>query len=256
MKTLNKLSTALGLTTLMLGTFISIGTTPNSLNSHAFMPLEINYGSVANAQQYVPPNRGSRPQRTEGSGARGCTNSIPASLNLLIPKDHTARTINARPTFLWQVSAATSAPMVFTLTEARSRQPMFQKRLKADKAGIVRLELPQEAPEMTVGKEYRWTVALVCNEKRPSENINARAWIERVDNTPELSKKLAAASSDRDRALIYAQNGMWYDAMAILNKLQTTNPTEKTQAMDSFISLLEQVGLNQLATVERQRRTN
>lgn len=54
MKTLNKLSTALGLTCLMLGTFISIGTT-NGLNSHAFMPLKISYGSVANAQQYVPP---------------------------------------------------------------------------------------------------------------------------------------------------------------------------------------------------------
>lgn len=57
--------------------------------------------------------------------------------------------------------------MVFTLTEARSRQLMFQKRLKADKAGIVRLELPQSAPEMAVGKEYRWMRRLVCNEKRP-----------------------------------------------------------------------------------------
>ncbi|GAA6619451.1 DUF928 domain-containing protein [Scytonema sp. NUACC26] len=110
-------------------------------------------------------------------------------------------------------------------------------------------------PELSVGKEYRWTVALICNEKRPSQNINARAWIERVASTSELSKKLTNANSERDRALAYTQLGFWYDGLAILNKLQANNPTDR-QVLNSFTSLLEQVGLNNIATQERRHLPN
>lgn len=249
-----KLATALSLS--LLGAFSTVNIALNNSES-GVLPLTITNASASagETQPYVPPSDRSRPQRTQGSGARGCTNSIPATLNLLTPQDHTARTTSARPTFLWHVSGATSAPMVFTITAPGSNQPIFQKRLKADKAGIVRLELPQEAPELAVGKEYRWTVALICNEKRPSGNINARAWIERVSPTAELSRKLATTTNERDRAFAYTQSGIWYDGLGILNQLQSQNPREQ-QAFDTFVSLLEQVGLTKVATLERQRLAN
>ncbi len=95
-------------------------------------------------------------------------------------------------------------------------------------------------------------MALVCNDKRPSQNINARAWIERVAATSQLQQKLAAAKNDNERALAYTQSGIWYDGMSILNNLQASNP----KATELFSSLLKQVGLNKIATVQTQRPTN
>ncbi len=258
MAKLCKLGMAAGVTFLsLLGTFTPISIAFNNSESNALLPLAIGNGSARAGQtpQYVPPGGRSLPQGTQGTGARGSINSIPVTLNLLTPKDHIATTTLAHPTFLWNVSGRTSAPMVFTLTAPGSNKPIFQKQLKADQAGIVRLELPQEAQELAVNLEYRWTVALIPNEKRPSENIYARAWIKRVSSTPELKQKLAAATNDRDRALIYTHSGIWYDGIAILNQLQATNPRDK-QAKDSFISLLDEVGLNKVAILERPRLEN
>lgn len=227
-----------------------------SLSLLSALPVVIG-NAEAHAQlggNYAPPAGRPRMQRTEGSGARGCTNSIPVTLNLLTPSDHTARTTSARPTFLWHISNATTAPMIFTLTAPGQNQPIYQQRLKADKAGIMKLELPAQAPELGVGKEYRWTVALVCNDKRPSQNINARAWIERVAPTSQLQQKLAAAKNDNERALVYTQSGIWYDGMSILNNLQSSNLNPK--ATELFTSLLKQVGLNKIATAQTQRPQN
>ncbi|BAZ16874.1 hypothetical protein NIES4071_87520 [Calothrix sp. NIES-4071] len=250
-----KFTATLGAASLsLLGAFAPVSISLNS-QSQAFLPVVIGDASAhAQLGNYVPPNGRGRMQRTEGSGARGCTNSIPVTLNLLTPSDHTARTTEARPTFLWHISNATTAPMVFTLTAPGQNQPIYQKRLKADKAGIMKLELPELAPELGVGKEYRWTVAIVCNDKRPSQNINARAWIERVATTPQLKQKLAGARNDNERALAYTQEGIWYDGMSILNNLQSSRSNPK--ATELFTSLLKQVGLNKIATAGNQRPTN
>ncbi len=250
MITIRKISTIVT-TSLMLGAFAPAISTVHYSSNSSLLPL-ISSGSFASAaeQQYIPPSGRGRPQRTEGGGARGCTNSIPVSLSLLTPKDHIARTVLAHPTFLWHMSDATSAPMMFTLIERNVSQPIFQQLLKADKAGIVRLEMPQDAPVLVEGKEYRWTVTLVCSHKHPSENIYARAWIERVAIAPNLTQKLAVADSERNRALIYAQLGIWYDALAILDKAYAANPGDR-QTSNSLISLLEQVGLTKVANTIR-----
>lgn len=242
----HNLLTRVGVSSLtLLGTFTLLGSQEFGLSNNTFVSLSSSDGLIANAaevKQYVPPADRARPQRTEGSGSRGCTNSIPVSLKLLTPNDHIARTVSARPTFFWYLSDTTNVPMVFSLVEPGKSEPIFQQQLKADKAGIIKVELPPNVPELAVGREYRWTVALVCSEKRPSENIYARAWIERIAISSELSQKLGTADSDRDRALIYARSGIWQDAVATLYKAHTANPGE-TQVLNSLNTLLAQVGI-------------
>lgn len=244
MRKFHQLFTGIGVGSLtLLGAFTSIGNQNTTL-----LNLSSSDGSIANAaqvKQYVPPTDRPRPQRTEGSGSRGCTNSMPVSLKLLTPNDHIARTVSARPTFFWYLSDTTNVPMVFSLVEPGKSEPIFQQQLKADKAGIVKVELPTNVPELAVGREYRWTVSLVCSQKRPSENVYARAWIERIAVSPELNRQLNSANSDRDRAIIYAQSGIWQDAVATLYKAHTANPGE-TQALNSLNTLLAQVGLTQI----------
>jgi hypothetical protein len=204
------------------------------------LSLMINHGAVYADVPYIPPVGGARPQHTEGSGARGCTKSVPVSLNLLAPSDHTASTTLSHPTFLWYIPHTTELPLVFTLASPHARQPIFRKELKADQqAGVMKMELPADNPGLEENKEYRWTVALVCNEQHPSENSFAYAWIKRVKANQEIKQLLSSKADNMKIASAYTHTGIWYDGLALLNQERMNNP----QANVNFTSLLNQVGL-------------
>lgn len=191
---------------------------------------------------YEPPNRG-MPRTTQGTGSRGCTLSEPVTVTLLVPNDHTGETISGRPTFFWHVSGKTSVPMEFALVEPGVTKPLFVQQMQVQKRGIMQVQLPQDAPELVTGRKYRWSVSLLCNPNRPSSNVFVQSWIERVAAKPELTQKLFNAQSEQERARIYAASGLWYDALAGISA------AENVQAR---LSLLAQVGLNQVVVQERQ----
>ena len=225
------------------------------LSALSAIPTSIIPDSVARAgifQGYNPPENFSRIERTQGAGSRGCSEGQPISLNLITPNDHVATTVSGHPTFMWHVSAP--APMSFALVEPGVAKPVLEKQLKVEKAGIVQLDLPQEIPQFVEGKEYRWTVSIVCDENNPSENIYARSWVKRVSITPSLKQKLAVATQERERAAVYAQNGVWYDASATIYKASQKAPRDHSTS-EYLTKLLQQVGLSNIAIQEQRRFT-
>jgi hypothetical protein len=199
---------------------------------------------------YVPPYRGT-PRRTQGTGSRGGDSSEAVTLKLLVPSDHTGQTLSGHPTFFWYVSEIPTEPVEFSLVESGVAQPIFVQQLQLQKAGIIRMEIPKNLPELVPGKEYRWSVTLVRNANRRSNDTFAQSWIKRLPETPELAQQLAAAKSDRERASIYAKAGLCYDALNALSIAQAANPTDSSIRED-FLSLLAQVGLTEVAEQERQ----
>ncbi|MBD2014973.1 DUF928 domain-containing protein [Microcoleus sp. FACHB-53] len=201
--------------------------------------------------KYVPPYRGT-PRRTQGAGTRGEDESQEVTLKLLVPNDHTGQTLSSHPTFFWYVSEIPEEPVEFALVESGVAQPIFVQQLQLEKAGIMRLEMPENLPGLVPGKEYRWTVSLVSNANRRSQDTFAQSWIKRVAETPALNQQLATAKSERDRASIYAEAGLWYDAINVLLKAQSTNSTDRSMR-EAFLSLLDRAGLTEVAEQERQR---
>jgi hypothetical protein len=202
---------------------------------------------------YAPPYRG-EPVSTQGMGSRGGQADIPLTLTLLIPTDHTGRTISGHPTFFWNLSEKVNVPMEFTLVEPGVTQPIFVQRIAQPKVGINQVEMPKDLAELAQGKKYRWSVSLVRNDKRRSDDVYVQGWVERVAATPELKDKLAKATSDHQRAEIYAEKGVWYDSFAAISRAYQQNPTDKSIS-DERLSLLEQVGQKAVAKEERQRLT-
>lgn len=214
------------------------------------IPTSIVSDSVARAgifQGYNPPQSFRRIQRTQGAGSRGCSESKAVALNLITPKDHVANTVSSHLSFLWHVSAP--ALMSFAITEPSVAKPVLEKQLKVEKAGIVQLGLPPEIPGLEEGKEYRWTVSIICNENSPSENIYARSWIKRIPTTPNLKQKLdtATATQERERAAVYAQNGVWFDAISTIYQASKEHPRDRLTS-EYLTKLLDQIGLSNLTT--------
>ncbi|HEY9810478.1 MAG TPA: DUF928 domain-containing protein [Halomicronema sp.] len=203
------------------------------------------------AMTYRPPNRGA-PRSTQGTGSRGCGDQGPIGLSLLAPNDHTGLTTAGHPTFLWYLSDVPTAPLEFSLVEPGVAKPLFVKQIQPKESGIVQIEVPKELPELLAGRKYQWSVSLICNSNRRSADVFAHSWIERTSPTSEVIAKLEKATSDEEKAEIYASAGLWYDALATSYKLYTTQPKNPLLS-NSLISLLEQGGLQQEATKERQR---
>jgi hypothetical protein len=216
--------------------------------------------------RFVPPaDRSTR--RSQGSGSRGCEQSLPGDLvTLLIPsKDYIAQTTSSHPTFFWHLSQGVSVPLKFTLVERGVAEPLFVKQINSPEAGMLKLELPKDKPGLTTGRTYSWSVTLECNARRPSANPYFYSWIERVPTTPALEQKLAVVSSrsksfeqtpasesaSRELASIYAEAGLWYDTLTTLSTARTENPSDRL-VQEDFLALLKQVGLVEVAKQEQQ----
>ena len=83
-------------------------------------------------QGYAPPISPDRPQRTEGSGSRGCSKNKDVALDLVVPNDHVATTVLGHPIFLWRVSAP--AEISFALVEPGVVKPILEKQLEVKKS--------------------------------------------------------------------------------------------------------------------------
>lgn len=220
--------------------------------------LPITSSLVIAAPKYTPPPTGRQPQRTESSGSRGCNRSLASTpFYLLVPNDHVGTTVSSHPTFFWYLSNRTRVPMRFTLVEPEVSPPIFETRLHQLQPGIVQLQLPSNVPALKYGKQYTWTVSLICNERRPSQNAYASAWIKREPldsiNNKQVQQNLAT-NNHSTRASVYAQLGIWYDAIS--ESYRSTPGNTQNQLPYNFISLLEQVGLGKIVALEHQRLVN
>jgi len=170
--------------------------------------------ATASPVTYNPPDRGA-PRRTHATGTRGSCRELaanPVEISLLVPSDHTGTTSSDRPVFFWELSRDTEAPIEFAIVRDRDPEPLWVTQMPGQ-AGLTRVELPA-GTALEVGETYRWSVALVCNRDRRSEDIFAQSWIRRDPLDPTARSQIRAATSPRDLADIYASEGLWYDALA------------------------------------------
>ena len=193
---------------------------------------------------YHPPKGKVRHQVRKAGGSRGCPLPLDNTVTLLVPQDHTATTASSHPVFFWYLSRQLDFPLRFTLLEP-GEEPILTKEL-TPKPGIVALKLPESSAALEIGKTYRWTVTIVCNFKRPSKNLFAQAWIERVD-LPELIPKSENMPNISSCSIEYATAGIWYDALACNYSRPNGNKDNADLDLSEFWSLLEEINLPTLA---------
>jgi hypothetical protein len=187
--------------------------------------------------QYRPPQRQPVGRRNiRSAGHRGsCQESgtIP-QLELLVPTNQIGMSLTGNPTFFWKVEGNSVLPLEFTLVEPGVASPIFEQKFPVTNSGIYRVELPAKI-QLKENLIYRWTVAMICNPFRPSQNVYAQALLVRPELTANLkllAKNLPLASQKNRKIALLARWGFWYDALAL---------SFETEAFDQ---LLEQMGQN------------
>ncbi len=199
-----------------------------------------------------PPNTNNR-----SGGSRGCgtttaaTSDLPA-LILLAPSQLVGKTAATRPTLAWFVTDPGAWKMEFRLYEYDpvSEEAKLIQEIKDEgfrsAPGIVVLSLSKSMPKLSIGHRYLWQVELNCNLNNPSGNPFAEAELKVVEAQPDLATELAIAKNSNERAALYAQAGLWYDALATALKASTAEDELNMQQLRA--SLLEKVALTEEET--------
>jgi len=179
---------------------------------------------------------------SRGSGADAVT------LDVLAP-DPVGITTEEQPSLFWYQSKPANARFELTLLQDNKPKPLVQVMVeRSTKAGIQRLKLADQGVKLSPGIEYQWVVALVKDPDNRSLDQVASGAIKRIEVSAELKEKLAKATPDT-KAGIYAEAGIWYDALAILSDQIEAQPANKA-LRDTRADLLQQVGLKAAAAAD------
>ena len=203
---------------------------------------EVPAGAAQPLPVYKPPLRGT-PRARVGGGVRSATADWP-SLYVLVP-EHTGQTISAQPSLFWYVDGPVpeGVPLMFTVFEDTTVEPLVETELpRPQRPGIQRIDLARYGVRLERGTEYEWTVALVIDREHRSSDIVAAGWIDRIEPPSDLG-----AGEGASGARIYAEHGLWYDAVAAASNAIRADPTN-ARLRAAREALLRQVGLGMLAS--------
>lgn len=194
---------------------------------------------------YQPPMRGAPASRV-GGASRGTPGSG-LVLSVLAPES-TGLTLQAQPTLYWYSSEGPSVPLEFTLIDEQAIKPLVEIPVNVTQPGIHALKLHYTLKPKV---EYQWSIAAVADPNQRAGDTLASGTIQYVQPSATLTAQMNNASPE-ELPFLYAQEGFWYDAIAVLSERIEARPTER-RLREQRAALLEQVGLKAVAAYDRGR---
>ncbi|MEB3336878.1 MAG: DUF928 domain-containing protein [Leptolyngbyaceae bacterium] len=203
---------------------------------------------------------------TRGSAKRGGTGQCPVDpgnsdqtssrktveqpLTALVPIENLGLTMMARPTF-WVYIPQTSSQTVEFLLEDRDGNEIYQTTSTlTSAAGVVSFTLPETAPALEIGKDYRWVVYLSCKPASPQDPF-VGAWVRRIPTDSALMNTLRQ-KTPLARVATFAAAGIWHETLTNLVALKQAQPNNPTLAR-AWKDLLNSAGLEVLSTAPLQK---
>lgn len=204
---------------------------------------------LAIAQEYRPPRRGI-PTRREGAGTRGPSDRCmagPLPFMSLTPSDNFSLTTSTTPAFFWYVPTTDAAMAEFRVLDRTDREIYATSVNLTGVPGVVSLQVPpQVATQLNPGVDYIWQFSLQCSLTDPSKNPFMEGIFQRIAPAAELTSALEAAKTPREIASVYANAGIWHEAIATLAVQRCTRPTDSSLSA-SWQTLLRSVNLDRLS---------
>ena len=152
-------------------------------------------------------------------------------------------TVEARPLFFVYVPQTSARTAVFILNDANEKEVYRTDVTLSYVSGIVSFKLPDNAPPLEIGKSYQWYFAIRCDSGNKKKDLVVDGWIWRTQLRPSIAEQIQKASPP-DRAALYRQYQIWYEALATLADLRRDNPNN-SQLATEWKELLESAGLSE-----------
>jgi len=169
------------------------------------------------------------------------------SLTPLVPKNKIGRTLSDYPTFFFYLPQTHAELAEFILEDENGNQIYQQDLTIKNLSGVIGVSIPANTnlPPLEVGKSYTWLFLLVCDPEDRSSDQLERGIVRRVEVSANILRELENADP-RQKTFIYAQNGIWQDALSNLAAARRANPNALVFQTD-WESLLDSVTLGSIA---------
>ncbi|MBN3926228.1 DUF928 domain-containing protein [Nostoc sp. NMS4] len=207
-------------------------------------------------QPPIPPGSppGGRVRGGAKRGEPGCPTSK-IDLTALVPSTEEpnsvinvwGQTTVERPSWFFYVPYTKNSPYAveFVLQDSDANE-IYQKAIALpDKPGIIRVSLPSNTPALAVDKQYRWFFSINCDQQKNSPPTFVEGVIQRIELNPATLKELETAEPLK-RYAIYAQKGIWYEALTTLAELRQKNPQDAAPKAE-WRNLLGSIRLDDVA---------
>lgn len=218
------------------------------------MAIAQNTTSLNLGRQFKPPTDGA-PKGRKGGGSRPGCPATEQPITALVPATNIGWTVSSHPTFwIYIPYQATSPRPVDLVLRDDTGKAVYKNTFQfTGKPRIISYQLPETAPEIEIGKRYSLSVSFFCNPVNKSEANIISTWVKRVALSPELKKKLAAATP-KQRIVLYAENGLWFDTLTALIELRRHSPDASLD--NAWADLLKHqfVQLDELITASLQKK--
>ncbi|GAB1544447.1 hypothetical protein NUACC21_71230 [Scytonema sp. NUACC21] len=213
-----------------------------------------------------PENRGA-PRDREGAGTRGDCPAASKRLTALVPlvsatadrKQASTTTVTTQyvlgltaaeyPTFWFYVPYAPKNlnSVQFVLLDEKNNSVTKQPIAIAlsNTPGIISVSLPKTEKPLEIGQYYHWYLLIDCNPQSRSEDIAVEGLVQRIALKDDFTRRLVAATP-RQRVSLYAQAGIWQDAVTTLGELRRAKRQDGALEND-WKDLLESVGLEDIS---------
>lgn len=158
-------------------------------------------------------------------------------------------TLSSHPIFWLSVPQTQPTQAFFSLQKADALEEAelySQEIALSGQAGVIGIKLPESSPGLKEGETYLWQVLIQCEPDSYNGALHLGSWIERLDpnqlpmtrglSGPALVERLARTSAE-DKALIYADLGIWQDTISTLAELRYRYP-QNVQVQGDWAALL------------------
>jgi hypothetical protein len=184
----------------------------------------------------------------------------PVTVTALLPKTNEGElaekeeieienTVAERPTFFIHVSQTSAPEAEFIIQKkisATEDEIVYEQNVALPETpGIVSISLPADAEALEVGQSYYWAFQVICDPTEYLKNVVVEGAVQRIGLDSTLANQLQQAEP-RDRPALYADAGIWTDAVSTLFDLRKANPND-AQLRQDWEDLLKSVGLDTVA---------
>lgn len=183
---------------------------------------------------FNPPNRGA-PGQSRDAGSRPLCPTPELPFTAIVPYVNWGETTAQRPTFWLYIPYAAGDVELF-LRDEQTQEEIFRHTFDvSDAGGIHPFTLPPDAPALEPDQLYNWQLDFVCNPETGTK-FRATGMIVRRLPSEELAAAIATAAP-REQAILYAEAGLWYDALAVVAAFHAQFPDDP-QFTEDWTSLL------------------
>ncbi|PAX52904.1 DUF928 domain-containing protein [Brunnivagina elsteri] len=212
-------------------------------------------GGASRGNLFTPAKGNSTPQQASGGASRVGTYYLnpstvaasgPAALIGLMPQSYYGTTLSERPTVMVYLPTSEAKEAVFSIKDKAGNMHHQMTIPVAGKVGVIAVKLPSNAPALEVGENYQWFLALKVDGQLSPSTPYVDGWIERIQPNAELVTAMQQQDAMK-RAEALGKNGVWYDCVATLAALHTTQPNNPA-IIKQWGELLTSVSLKEIVT--------